>query len=253
MREIAIAVALILLSLSVAPLVCDSSEAASTTVENRRVLITNIYGSTFTSPGSLDESEHLNSGLYFFIEGSDRHEMFKKYLDGLYTKIPNDDWRIIEEGSQVHAYFFDKNVYDDWHTLVTFESESGLPRFLSVGFSIERPVDSLSFFFLKGSTAEITWKNMSTTPIQAFFNDDQLKDEHSKVSIDSNSSCVVKFVIYADDNATVSATVSFTVDGFDGSDAMPLGTVCWILFLVAMAYLILIHRGPKWSGKGGLK
>ena len=253
MRKVTIPVVLALMLLTLSPLVSDGADAASSTVESRRVIITNVYGSTFTSLGTLDESEHLSLGLYFFIEGSERHSMFLRYLDGSCPYLPNDDWRIITEGSNVHAYFFDKSVYDDWHTLVTFETTSGIPRFLSVGFQIERPVDALSFFFMKDSTAEISWVNQSGTPIQAFFNDIQLKDEHSTVKIDSNCSCVMKFLIYADDNATISATVSYTVSGFDGSDAMPIGTVCWVLFLLVMAYMVLVHRGPKWSGKGGLK
>ena len=248
---IPVAVAAIVL-LSCIPIVSDTSDASSVTVENKRVLITNVYGSEFVSLGTLDESEHRNSGMYFFIEGSERHVMFKKYLDGSIRHLPNDDWRIIVEGSNVHAYFFDSNVYQEWHTLITFEDSLGNIRFKSLPFTIERPIESLDFFFLSGSTAHIQWMNMESVAISAYFDENELKLNDASIPIENNGAYSLKFVIVSNKGDVISTSVSYTVEGFDDSSSMPIGTICWVLFLVSLAVILFVRRGPAWSGKVGL-
>jgi len=231
----------------------ESAEASSKTVENKRVIITNIYGSEFVSLGSLDESEHRNSGIYFFIEGSERHEIFKKYLDGSIKFIPNDDWSIIRQGSDVHAYFFDSNVYQEWHTLVTFEDDQGEIRFKSVQFRIERPIDSLNYFFLADSTAHIQWMNMESVAVSAFFNDAEIKGKEMRIPIEKNGAYSLKFVASSNAETEIATTVSYTVEGYDDSSSMAVGTVFWVIFLLSLAVVVLLRRGPRWSGKGGLE
>lgn len=242
----------VLLLLSCILVIPGSSDASSVTVESKRVLITNIYGSEFVSTGNLDRSEHENSGIYFFIEGSERHEMFKKYLEGDIKFLPNDDWRIIREGSNVHAYFFDSNVYQEWHTLVTFEDSLGNLSFKSISFSIERPIDELSYFFLSGSNAHIQWTNMEATAVSAYFNDAEMKVNDTNIPIDRNGAYPLKFVIVSNTGDVISTQVSYTVEGYDDSSGMPIGIVCWILLLIVLAVILLLRRGPAWSGKGGL-
>lgn len=244
-------VAIILLSACL-PVITDSSDASSVTVENRRVLITNVYGSEFVSLGTLDESEHTNSGMYFFIEGSERHDMFKKYLDGDIRYLPNDDWKIIREGSDVHVYFFDSNVYQEWHTLITFEDDTGNIRFKSIPFKIERPIDDLNYFFLSGSTAHVQWMNMESVAVSAYFNDAEMKVSDTSVPIDTNGAYSLKFVRTSNKGDTISTHVTYTVEGYDDSSSLPVGVVCWVLCLVALAGIFLLRRGPRWSGKGGL-
>lgn len=248
-----IIMAIITVMLLTVPFCCDQSEASSVTVEDKRVLITNIYGSQFISPGTLDEGEHENSGLYYFIEGSDRHIMFLKYLDGNLNFIPNDDWMVINEGSNVHAYFFDSNTYQEWHTLVTFEAPDGDIKFKSISFEIERPIHELNHFFLGGSVAHIEWANNSPIAVSAFFNGAELKDKSVDIDIENNGACSLKFVIVSDMDGVVSTTISYTIDGYDDSDSMPLGIVCWIVFLIILFGVLLLRGGPKWSGKGGME
>ena len=247
-----IVVAVAVLALIPFVYVPDVSEASSMVVEGERVLITNVYGSEFVSLGTIDETEHENSGLYLFIEGSERHEMFKRYIDGTSKFAPNDDWMLIKEGTNVHAYFFDSNSYQEWHTLITFEDSSGNVRFLSAAFSIERPIDELNFFFLKGSTAEIQWMNMESAAVTAYFNGAELKTSDVRVPIDTNGAYSLKFVTVSDSDGVISTTVSYTVGGFDDSRSMPLASVCWFLALAGFFGILLLRRGPGWSGRGGL-
>lgn len=247
-----IVIAIALLALFPFVYMPDISDASSTTIESERVLITNVYGSEFVSLGTIDETEHENSGLFLFIEGSERHEMFKRYIEGASKFAPNDDWMLIQEGTNVHAYFFDSNTYQEWNTLITFEDSSGNVRFLSVGFTIERPIDELNFFFLKGSTAEIQWMNMESAAVTAYFNGAELKTSDVSIPIDTNGAYSLKFVTVSDSDGVISTTVSYTIGGFDDSRSMTLATVCWFLALVGFFGILLLHRGPGWSGKGGL-
>ena len=252
MRSLPVVLIVSVLMLACLPAVTDASDASSVTVENKRVLITNVYGSKFISLGTLDESEHSNSGMYFFIEGSERHDLFKRYLDGAVRLLPNDDWKLIREGTEVHAYFFDSNVYQEWHTLITFEDSSGNIRFKSIPFSVERPIDSLDYFFLSGSTARIQWKNMESVAVTAYFNDAEMKLSDTSIPIENNGAYSLKFVIASNKGDTIATTISYTVDGYDDSSSMPIGTVCWVLALISLAGILLLRRGPGWSGKGGL-
>lgn len=250
MRVRTLAILSVVAMLLVTPLISGSSEASSVVVENKRVLITNIYGCEFISPGMLDESEHENSGLYFFIEGSDRHEMFLKYLDGNLNFIPNDDWKVIEDGSKVHAYMFDSNSYTEWNTLVTFEAPDGGIKFKSLSFTIERPIHELNHFFLEGSTANISWQNKGSVSVTAFFNGAELRDNEVSMDIENNGACSLKFVIVSDMDGVIATNISYSIDGYDDSSSMVLGILCWIVFLVIFLGVILLRRGPKWSGRG---
>ena len=237
-----------------------SSDGAIDAEVSRTMSVKNVYCAEFVSLGTLPSYEE--DSYYFFIDGSVNHEKFLYYVNEDPTALlPPDDFEIIQEDDHVKAYFFSPEKYSNGYSaILEFYNFSGtvLKGYTQLLFKEVVEMDSVHHFFLKGSTAVIKWYSKPAN-LTVYFGgknltkiaeyDDELKCYVASVEIDKNGDYPLWFVNNNTD--AITATVTYSVDGFDDSKSTAMAVVCAALAVVAAIILIMAHRRPFWSKGSG--
>ena len=255
MKNITKAIALIaalLVSLSFAP----SSYGAIDVQEAEVMNVKNVYCAEFTSLGTLPSYEE--DSYYFFIDGSENHEKFLYYVNSDPTALlPSDDFEIIQEGDNVKAYFFSPESYSNGYSaILEFYNFTGtvLIGYKQLLFEKVVEMDSIHHFFLKGSTATIKWSSKPANLTVYFGGEnitkiaeysDELKCYVATVEIEENGDYPLWFV--NNNTNAITATITYSVDGFDDSNSTWIAVICIIVAVIAVVLLVSCHLRPYWS------
>ena len=223
------------------------------------VTVKNVYSCEFVSLGTLPSYEE--NTYYFLIKGSANYESFQDYFAGGFgTTIPPDDFDGIQEGDNVVAYYVTSETYSDGYSAVLeFYNFAGtlFKGYLMLNFTMYMTLDATYHFFLKGSTATISWISRPSTT--AYFGDINLskiaeKDSDgifsASVKIEENGSYDVRFVNTSNDY--VSADIAYEIDGYEQSNSTWISVICIIFGALALIVASLSLLKPKWSKESDL-
>ena len=252
----------VLVALTVCVSFTPSSDAAIDIQEAQTLSVKNIYCAEFISLGTLPSYEE--DSYHFFIDGSSNHQKFLHYINSDPTALlPPDDFDVIQEGDFVKAYFFSPESYiNGYSAILEFYNFSGtvLKGYTQLLFEEVIGMDTIHHFFLKGSTATIKW---STKPanLTVYFGgenitkiaeyDDTLKCYVATVDIESNGDYPLWFV--NNNTNAITATVTYSVDGFDDSNSSWIAIICILIGIIAAIILVSCHHKPFWSKARGEK
>ena len=246
----------ILIALAVCISCVPCSGAAIDVKETQVMSVKNVYCAEFVSLGTLPSYEE--DSYYFFIDGSENHAKFLNYVNVDPTSVfPPDDFEAIQEGDRVKAYFFSPEKYSNGYSaILEFYNYSGtvLKGYTQLLFTEVVGMDTIHHFFLKGSTATIKWFS-SPSNLTVYFGgenitkiaeyDEELHCYVAVVDIDKNGDYPLSFV--NNNTNAITATVTYSVDGFDDSNSSWMAVICIVLAVAAVAVLVMCHRRPFWS------
>ena len=260
MRRIVCILSILALLTAGLSLAAPSSDGAIDVETSRAMSVKNVYCAEFISLGTLPSYEE--DSYYFFIDGSANHEKFLYYVNEDPTALlPPDDFEIIQEDDHVKAYFFSPEKYTNGYSaILEFYNFSGtvLKGYTQLLFTEVVEMDSVHHFFLKGSTAVIKWYSKPAN-LTVYFGgknltkiaeyDDELKCYVASVDIEKNGDYPLWFVNNNTD--AITATVTYSIDGFDDSKSTFVAVVCVILAAIAIVILVITHQRPFWSKGSG--
>lgn len=239
-------------------LVCFSPYSdGATDVQNQKPMnVKNVYYAEFISLGTLPSYEE--NTYYYFIEGSDNHKEFLKYVNGETSVfLPSHDFFVIQKGDKVIAYFFSSETYTNgYEAILEFYNFSGtlFEGYLQLTFKLFMSVDSIHHFFMKGSTAVIKW---STKPaaLTAYFGGENIArlakyDKGTgtyEVTVDIEKNGVYQLWFVNDSTNTTTATVYYSIEGFESSGSTWIAILSIALVAAVIALLALSFVKPRWS------
>jgi|GEM_PF-6065953 len=241
------AVALLAFTCVLAPSV--SADSTGT----QRMIVKNVYSSEFTSLGTIPL--YAEEDYYYFIKDSNNHKAFLRYINGSIDKIPTDDFPVVRKGDRVVVYFFSADKYQDgYETVMEFYNynQTTYEGYLQLSFILEYSVDAIHLFFLEGSTAKISWTS-DLAGLTAYFGTENITKHatltggtySAEVEIGKNGAYPLTFVNELNDS--ISANLSYTIEGYDQSQSIVTGVICFLLVGIAIYLMYKSYLKPKWS------
>lgn len=232
-----------------------TASAATDTQEDATMNVINVYSSEFTALGTISASE--SARYYYFVVGSNSHNDFLNFINGDKSKplgMIGNDRPVIQKGDRVIAYFFSSQVYTNGYaTILEFHNFAGdiFEDYLQIRFTMCKSMDIVHHFFMKGSTATIRWVASST--ITAYFGGENISKiaeyngeyYEATVGITENGDYQLWFVNEVNTNMT--ATISYTVSGFESSKSTGTAAIALILVIMAVFLLVMASFKPIWS------
>jgi len=233
--------------------VCMPMSADAASSGSQRIIVKNVYSSEFTALGTIPA--YAENDYYYFIEDSNNHKAFVKYVKGEIDKMPADDFPVIRKGDKTIAYFFSAEKYrEGYDAVLEFYNYLGTAYegYLQLTFELTYSVDSIHLFFLEGAKAEIEW-NSSLPGLTAYFGTENISKKATEsagtysvsTDISKNGTYPLYFVNEVDDS--ISAVLTYSVEGYDESQSLVTAIICFVLVGAAIYLMHRAYRKPTWS------
>lgn len=249
MRATTIAAAIAILSVCLAPMIVEESDAATTT----RISENYLYHAQFIKKdnGEWYEDWYIDDYLYY-IEGSEEDQQMDRYIsDPLKYNIPSTDNR--EElntrpaGTSVNVYAYNNYYYDGYTMTISYNNQNQSAE------KIMDPYGGISFFVTAGDTLEIrinsiTPSNGDTIPrayvvVDYYYNYiDPEFSHHYAISTEVD-------VGFENTYRTLYFDVSYDAGGMsspNGSATLYV-VICAVITILVLAILVFASIKPKWS------